>query len=297
MRLHSRRTDALGLYGGPMTSVDPSSDLPNAGPPATNAPGPEPAPRPVRAAHAAERPVPPRLDTAVPGDPTAGADPHDAAGAPDGPAAGAVPVPAVPASRTAPADPRPADATDLRAATSAPGTTRPPAASTAGLAPEPPTRTGLGGHLLGVVVGLLLGPLAAVAVLVGQGRVLGVQAPAWDAGVDGLGIALVLVGALVAAAVVLLGRWTAAVPMTAGVLLTLAGVIAVVAPGPAHREAVRLLATQASGTTVARATVAATSGSLATLGLAVLAAAVVTVLSRRHGHAIGEHQARAQHTA
>lgn len=288
-----------------MTSVDPSRDLPNAGPHATNAPGPEPAPRPVRAAHAAERPVPPRLDAAVPGDPTAGADPHDAAGAPDEPAAGApdepaadaVPVPAVPASRTAPADPRPADATDLRAATSAPGTTRPAAAPTAGLAPEPPTRTGLGGHLLGVVVGLLLGPLAAVAVLVGQGRVLGVQAPAWDAGVDGLGIALVLVGALVAAAVVLLGRWTAAVPMTAGVLLTLAGVIAVVAPGPAHREAVRLLATQASGTTVARATVAATSGTLATLGLAVLAAAVVTVLSRRHGHAIGEHQARAQHTA
>jgi len=148
------------------------------------------------------------------------------------------------------------------------------------LDPNPPRKAGAGTHVLGVLVGVLVGPVGAAALLLGQSRILAVQTDGWDADVDVPGIALVVVSALVLAALVLAAGWTAAAPAAGGVLTTGLGTWALVVPSSFG-------AVVSIGgdwrTTVEQAVVAATSGTLLVVGLGLLAAAVAASAARRAG--------------
>ncbi|WP_208012622.1 hypothetical protein, partial [Cellulomonas shaoxiangyii] len=152
--------------------------------------------------------------------------------------------------------------------------------------PNAPRTVHPGTHVLGVLVGLLLAPVAALVTLVGQSRVLTVQAGDWDASLETLGIVLVSVGALALAAVVLLGLWTPAVPLAGGTALAALGGLALYAPGIARQQALAVVGEAWSRTTV-ETTVAATSGTLLVAGVLVLVAGVVAALARRRGVHLG----------
>ncbi|MCL2849411.1 MAG: hypothetical protein FWE61_05125, partial [Micrococcales bacterium] len=83
------------------------------------------------------------------------------------------------------------------------------------LEPDPPTRPSPAAHGLAALVGLVAGPVAGAALVLGQSRVLAARTD-WDAGVDVPGIALVIMSSLVLAALVLLAVWTAAAPAAGG---------------------------------------------------------------------------------
>ncbi len=157
------------------------------------------------------------------------------------------------------------------------------------LDPHPPTRRGWGAHVLGALVGLVVGPVGAIALLLGQSRVLAVQTDSWDADVDVFGIALVVVSALVLAGLVLLAAWTAAVPVTGGVVTTLLGGWALVAPGT-FADAVSISGTWR--TTAEQTIVAGTSGTLFALGILLLAAGIVAAAARRAGVRLGVFEGR-----
>lgn len=158
--------------------------------------------------------------------------------------------------------------------------------------PSPPTLPGAGSHVLGALVGLLLGPLAAGLALLGQSRILVVQAPEWDGSVESAGIALVLVGAVLLLVTALLGRWTAAVPITAGSVLTATGLVGLVAPTSTHEQVVAWVSSQEWRPTVEQTVVAATSGTLVLLGVLLLGAGVATIRSRRNGLHVGAFRER-----
>lgn len=158
--------------------------------------------------------------------------------------------------------------------------------------PSPPTLPGVGSHLLGVLTGLVLGPVGVAVALLGQSRILVVQAPGWDGTVESAGIALVLIGGLVLLGTALLGRWTAAVPLTAGGVLAVAGLIATLAPALTHDQVLALVSSAEWRPTVEQTLVAATSGSLVLVGALLLAAGLVTASARRNGVHVGAFRER-----
>ena len=164
--------------------------------------------------------------------------------------------------------------------------------------PEPvaPRGTGFGGHVWGVVIGVLATPAALALALVGQGRILAVQSGGpsepWDASLDRWGIAFVTAGVLVLAVVVYLGVRTAAAPITGGVLATALGAVFLYAPGIARNETMRWLATTNSHDTVSHATVAGTSGTFLLVGFLLLVAGITTAAAKRRGRVLGEFRER-----
>jgi hypothetical protein len=164
--------------------------------------------------------------------------------------------------------------------------------------PEPvaPRGTGFGGHLWGVVIGVLATPAALTLALVGQARILAVQAGGqtdpWDASLDVWGIAFVTAAVLLLAVIVYLGVWTAAAPITGGVLATAFGAVFLYAPGIARNETMRWLATTTSHDTVSHATVAGTSGTMLLVGFLLLAAGITTAAAKRRGRVLGEFRER-----
>lgn len=160
--------------------------------------------------------------------------------------------------------------------------------------PEPvaPRATGFGGHVWGVLIGLLATPVALTLALVGQGRILAVQSGAWDASLDRWGIAFVTAAVLVLAAVVYLGVRTAAAPITGGILATLLGAVFLYAPGVARDETMGWLATTNSHDTVSHATVGGTSGTILLVGVLLLTAGVATAAAQRRGRVLGEFRER-----
>lgn len=160
--------------------------------------------------------------------------------------------------------------------------------------PEPvaPRATGFGGHVWGVLIGVLATPVALTLALVGQGRILAVQSGAWDASLDRWGIAFVTAAVLVLAVVVYLGVRTAAAPITGGILATLLGAVFLYAPGVARDETMRWLATTNSHDTVSHATVGGTSGTILLVGLLLLTAGVATAAAKRRGRVLGEFRER-----
>ena len=160
--------------------------------------------------------------------------------------------------------------------------------------PEPvaPRATGFGGHVWGVLIGLLATPVALTLALVGQGRILAVQSGAWDASLDRWGIAFVTAAVLVLAVVVYLGVRTAAAPITGGILATLLGAVFLYAPGVARDETMRWLATTNSHDTVSHATVGGTSGTILLVGVLLLTAGVATAAAKRRGRVLGEFRER-----
>lgn len=161
--------------------------------------------------------------------------------------------------------------------------------------PHAPRTPHAGTHVLGVLVGLLLGPAGAGLLVLGQGRVLAVQADGWDASLELVGIVLASSGAVLLALVLGLGLWTAAAPATAGVVLAAAGGFALYAPGVARTAVLDVLGASQWQLTVKQATVAATSGTLLTVGLLLLTGGVVVALARRHGVRLGAFRERHHH--
>ena len=162
------------------------------------------------------------------------------------------------------------------------------------LFPEPnaPRTPHAGTHVLGVLVGLVLAPLAVGVLLVGQSRILEVQVDGWDASLELLGIVLVSVGAELLAALLLLGLWTAAVPITAGLLLGVLGGLQLYAPGVARATTLEIVDADAWDLTVTQVTVAGTSGTTIVAGVLLLTAGVAIALGRRHGVRLGTFRER-----
>lgn len=263
--------------------------------------------------HAVARPVP------TPPDPAAPASPGPPADEPAGPAPAAPGPPTTAATHpaTSPAAPRTTGDDRAQAGTATAGSTavdpddlgtdpspdrthdRPREGDTADrradddLFPDPsaPRTVHPLAHVLGALVGLLLAPVAALVTLVGQSRVLTVQANDWDASLEVLGIVLVSVGVLLLAAVGLLALWTPAVPLTGGVVLGVLGGLALYAPGIVRREALALTGDAWSRTTV-ETTVAATSGTLLAVGVLLLVTGVVAAVARRRGVHLGAFRER-----
>ncbi|WP_169164344.1 hypothetical protein [Cellulomonas taurus] len=147
---------------------------------------------------------------------------------------------------------------------------------------EAPRRGGVGRLLLGLLVGLVVGAVGVWLVLFGQSRILGVQAPGWDASYDPLGVVLVTLGVLVLAALIAAGLWSAAAPVTAGLLSTVIGVVYLYVPATTHADTVSWLATDGTRGSVERTVVVATSGTLFVVGALLLATGIVCAVLHRH---------------
>ncbi|MCG2797605.1 MAG: hypothetical protein L6367_03595 [Cellulomonas sp.] len=158
--------------------------------------------------------------------------------------------------------------------------------------PHPPAAPGIWAHVLGVLVGLVLAPVGALALLLGQSRILVVQADHWDGDVEALGIALVAVGALLLAALALLGIWTAAAPITGGGALLLIGAPALLTPGFMSRQTLVLIDPEGWHATITQTVVAGTSGTLLLAGLLLLVAGLVAAAARRRGLRLGAFRER-----
>jgi len=160
-------------------------------------------------------------------------------------------------------------------------------------APEPlaepapehePHGAGIGGHLLGVLIGAVLSVFALVLLLLGQSRILGSDDPTVA---NGVGIVLVTLAVLLLATIAYLGVWTAALPITGGVVLTVIGGFYLYFPSTASDETLRLLATDASRTTVIYSVIASTVGVTFVVGVLLLAAGCALAVARRRGRALG----------
>lgn len=173
-------------------------------------------------------------------------------------------------------------------------TARPPAAQpdpfpTREPAKEPRRGAGFGGHLLGILIGAVLSVFALVLLLLGEARILGSEDPT---AADGIGIVLVTLAALLLAMVVYLGVWTAALPITGGVVLTVIGGFYLYFPSVARDETLRLLATDASRETVIYGIIASTMGMTFVVGVLLLVAGWALAVARRRGRALGAFRER-----
>ena len=153
--------------------------------------------------------------------------------------------------------------------------------------PTGPPTTSFGGHVLGILVGLVLTMLAGFLIVLGESRILAQGVGRTDVSPETLGIVLVTLGVLVAGAVVLLGVWTPAAPFTGGLLTAAIGAVYLFAPVQAHRETVRLISTEQNHVTVLNSITVATTGSVFLAGVLLLAAATALSLVRRRGLALG----------
>ena len=243
---------------------------------------------------------------------TAAATAHGTAG-PHGPTVG-VPTPAAPVSSTPAADraatatPGPVVAAGTATEPGAPAPAAPlatpaavgsraPAEDDTTLFPDPnaPRTISAVTHVLGLVVGLLLPAVATLVTLLGVSRILSVEADGWAARVEVLGIVLVTLGALLLVAVALLSLWTPWVGYTGGVVLTLAGGLALYAPGVTRTAMLDVVSAEGWQPTVVQTSVAATSGTLLVIGVMVLASGIVSHVARRHGIHLGAFRERNAH--
>lgn len=158
--------------------------------------------------------------------------------------------------------------------------------------PHGPPTTGAGGHVLGVLLGLVLTAVALVVLLLGQSRIAAGGPSRDPVAADVLGIVLVTVGVALAAVVALLAVRTSAIPFTGGLLGVLVGAAYLFAPGSAHRETVRLLGTQQNRDAVVTIAGVATTGTPFLVGLVLLATGTAASLVRRRGIEVGTFRAR-----
>lgn len=271
-----------------------------------------PADRAAMGEHVAPRPYP---SASTPGTPPGG--PGTPTGGPDTPSGGPGQVPYGPAPTpgTAPdaaaggatvpsSAPAPAAATSAAGTTSTPttgttttGTATTSTATTSTAAPEeelpePPSRPGVVRHLAGVLLGLLLTPVALLLTAIGTARLAEVAGTS-EMGTDTLGAAMLAVGVALLAVVVLLGAWTPALPITGGLVWGVGlGTAYLVVPGTMQD-----LVEDTFGRTPAAAEElgeAAMSGHLVVVGALLLAAGLATGVARRRGRRWAEGVARAE---
>lgn len=260
-------------------------------PPTARSPLPPPADEEASARHAALRPTPVPPEPAAPGLPNRAPAREQSTTPPPGPS----PIGAAPGA-PAPTTPGVAASTTTTVmppagADQAPGTT---AANDEVLFPDPnaPRTITVGTHVLGVVVGVVLPLAAAIVALLGNSRILAVEADGWVAEVEVLGIVLVTLGALLLFASALLTLWTPSVGLVGGALLTLVGGLAIYAPGITRRWVLDVLTSQTWEATVVQTVVSATSGLLVVAGVLLLASGIVSATARRHGVRLGAFRER-----
>ncbi|UJP39958.1 hypothetical protein [Cellulomonas palmilytica] len=274
-----RRPDHTGPDDQPTAPQQPTTALP------TTEPGLD------TGRHAAVRPAPvappPARTSARPVPADAGATPAPEEGTRVLPAAGA-PTAAQPAA-TAPTAAQPTATTP-----GAPATAAEPGATSPDLFPDAhaPARTTVGTHVLGAVVGLVLAPLAAGVLLLGQSRILAVQVAGWDASLDWSGVVLVALGLLALGWVAVLAAWTPAAPYTGGAILTVLGAVALVSPDVVRTQVLRVVDGSEWRSTAVEVTVAGTSGTLLVAGFLVLLAGVVATAAHRRGVRLGAFRER-----
>jgi hypothetical protein len=177
----------------------------------------------------------------------------------------------------------------------APESAKEPLPTRRGLPPEervfpstvPPRGVGFGGHVLGVLFGLILAPLSVLVAGLGESRIVLAYGPPRTAWIDGLGTTLVVLGAVLLIGVVILGLWTAAVPITGGAVVTALGLLYVVIPETTYRETLRLFKTDANALTVDQLAVQGVSGVVLLLGVLVLTAGIAIAIARSAGRRRG----------
>ncbi|MCL3861361.1 hypothetical protein [Actinotalea sp. K2] len=260
---------------------------------------------PTTGQHAAPRPYPPAPPAATGDDRPAPA----AASAP--PEGGSAPV-APPTAPAPPASDPPAQPTAPPGSIPAPETSPPPAdrrearRTTRREVPEPPSRPGVVRHVLGVLLGLVLTPVAVLLVGIGTARLSDAAGTGTDT--DVLGATLLVVGAVLLLAVVLLGVWSPAVPITGGLVWGVAlGVAYLVVPGTMESVVDQLSDGRSVPAAVDELAAGAMSGQLLVTGLLLLGAGLATAFARRAGrrwaqavataHAARSEQARLDTTA
>lgn len=294
--------------------LGPDSAVPTSGDPAVS---PERT-TPLGAQHAESRPVPP---------PVPRADEHTAVLPASGSTAGPPPSSAVPPPPPAApaAAPNPsasaADATTPLPTSSQPAT--PPAESRRTLRedpgaaedrriteerrlsedrrleaerrdlPEPPRKPGFGRHLLGLLLGLVLTPVALLLVGIGTSRLSDVASG--DATTDALGLTLLVLGAVLLAVIVLLGAWSPAVPITGGLVWGVAlGLAYLVVPDVMSDAVDQMLGDRVLPAAVEQLTDSAMSGQLLVTGTLLMAAGIATAVARRIGRRWAERRVAAE---
>lgn len=312
--------------GGPPST--PPATLPTPASPASSLPTSTPERGAADAGpgqHAAARPYPPVVpdrggDLASPTTASAeGRLPDAAPSAPTPAVATAADGPAAPdATTTTPAAPDATTATPTAAAT-------PPAAAPAAVAaaapaalaaapsrrerrerdgstdrvahedlPERPRKPGVGRHLLGALLGLLLTPVALLLVGIGTSRLSDVAGSGNPAG-DVLGLTLLVLGAVLLAVIALLGAWSPLVPLTGGVVWGLAlGTAYLVVPDLMQDTVDVVLGDRVLPAVVEQVTESAMSGLLVVVGALLLAAGVAAGRARRAGRRWAEGVALAE---
>ena len=160
--------------------------------------------------------------------------------------------------------------------------------------PEPPSRRGAGRHVVGVVLGLILTPVGLLLTGIGTARLSDVIGTA-DPFSDALGATLLLAGALVLVIVVLLGLWSAAVPITGGLVWGVGlGLAYLTVPGALDETVDVVFGDRGVPAAVDQLAEGAMSGELLVTGTLLLAAGLAIAAARRAGRRWAEAVARAE---
>lgn len=262
----------------PSTGTSPGSAAPADPPPTPPAGAPDRAPALSTATgqHAAARPYPP----------SSPARPEDALTAPlaaDGPPGPTAEPPARPSSGQTAVLPAAAGATagatrdrrDLRDEDRHRGVHED--------LPERPRKPGIGRHLLGTLLGLLLTPVALLLVGIGTARLDDV-AGSGDPATDALGLTLLILGTLLVAVIVLLGAWSPAVPIVGGLVWGIGlGVAYLAVPDLMADTVESMVGERVLPAAVEQLTESAVSGQLLVTGTLLLAAGIAAARARRNG--------------
>lgn len=160
--------------------------------------------------------------------------------------------------------------------------------------PEPPPKPGLGRHVLGAVVGLVLTPFALLLVGIGTARLADI-AGTEDMSSDILGATLLLLGAALLAVIVLLGAWSAAVPIVGGLVWGIGlGTAYLVVPGVMEDAVQAMTADRTVPAAVDQLANGVMSGNLVVIGALLVAAGLATAIARRRGRRWAERVAAAE---
>lgn len=149
--------------------------------------------------------------------------------------------------------------------------------------PERPSKQGFWRHVLATLLGLLLTPFALLLVGIGTAG-LGEIAGQEDVTGDLLSLGLLLAGVAVLAAIVLLGVWSPALPITGGLVWGIGlGVAYLVVPNRMATAAESLTSDGSIPKSIGQLADAAMSGYLLVFGVLILAAGLAAAYARRAG--------------
>jgi hypothetical protein len=149
--------------------------------------------------------------------------------------------------------------------------------------PEPPTKPGIGRHLLAGVLGLVLTPFAMLLVGVGTSRLADI-AGTNDMGTDLLGTSLLALGLALLAAIVLLGAWSAVLPIVGGLVWGVAlGLAYLMYPVTMENSAEAITSSGSVPVALEQLADAGMTGYLLVLGTLMIAAGIATAIARGRG--------------